>query len=244
MRLIDRDFGLGIIHKTNVGEYQRIISEYTAPEIVVEKKYAKIQVVTRNFTNAELEYWNQYHQSKDDLRANNVYAVKKVYLNREQMIMQEKEMVFGYLYGDRWKVYRPHVDKQFKWMPNNVPITAMDGLEDIKDCKVAFINKSKKDYMVMKKIFSCSCAVQNESIGCFSDENVQYLKDNSRFQVLSFDADGPGVKNSKLITKKFGFDYCNVPRKYLTEGIKDWADLARTHGMQPIEDYLKKRKLI
>jgi DNA primase len=62
--------------------------------------------------------------------------------------------------------------------------------------------------------------------------------------VLSFDADGPGVKNSKLITKKYGFDYCNVPRKYLTEGIKDWADLARTHGMQPIEDYLKKRRLI
>jgi hypothetical protein len=244
MRLIDRDFGLGIVHKTNVGEYQRIISEYTAPEIVVEKKYAKIQVVTRNFTNAELEYWNQYHQSIDDLRANNVYAVKKVYLNREQVTMHEKEMVFGYLYGDRWKVYRPHVDKQFKWMPNNVPITAMDGLEDIKDCRVAFINKSKKDYMVMKKIFPCSCAVQNESIGCFSEENLQYLKENSRFQVLSFDADGPGVKNSKLITKKFGFDYCNVPRKYLTEGIKDWADLARTHGMQSIEDYLKKRRLI
>jgi hypothetical protein len=39
MRLIDRDFGLGIVHKTNVGEYKRIISEYKAPEIVVEKKY-------------------------------------------------------------------------------------------------------------------------------------------------------------------------------------------------------------
>ena len=244
LRLIDRDFGLGIVAKNNVGEYQRIISEYEAPEIIVEKKYAKIQVVTRVFTNAELEYWNQYHQSEDDLKANNVYAVKKVYLNREQVIMREKEMVFGYLYGDRWKIYRPHVDKQFKWVPNNVPITAMDGLEDIKNCKVAFINKSKKDYMVMKKIFPCSCAVQNESIGCFSDENVQYLKENSRFQVLSFDADGPGVKNSKLITKKFGFDYCNVPRKYLTEGIKDWSDLVRIHGYDPVIEYLKKRKLI
>jgi DNA primase len=98
--------------------------------------------------------------------------------------------------------------------------------------------------MVMKKIFPCSCAVQNESIGCFSDENVQYLKENSRFQVLSFDADGPGVKNSKLITKKFGFDYCNVPRKYLTEGIKDWSDLVRIHGYDPVIEYLKKRKLI
>ena len=47
-------------------------------------------------------------------------------------------------------------------MPNNVPITAMDGKEDIINCNVAFINKSKKDYMVMKKVFPCCCAVQNE----------------------------------------------------------------------------------
>jgi hypothetical protein len=42
----------------------------------------------------------------------------------------------------------------------------------------------------------------------------------------------------------FDFGYCNVPRKYLSEGIKDWADLARVHGMKAIEDYLKDKELI
>jgi hypothetical protein len=129
-------------------------------------------------------------------------------------------------------------------MPNNVPITVMDGKENIKDCKTAFINKSKKDYMVMKKIFPCSCAVQNEGLGCFSHENVEYLKANSDRQILSFDADVVGVQNSKQITEMFDFDYTNVPRQYLAEGIKDWADLAKVHGLQVIQDYLKSKNLL
>ena len=37
----------------------------------------------------------------------------------------------------------------------------------------AFINKSKKDYMVTKKLIDGCCAVQNEGIACFSEENVE-----------------------------------------------------------------------
>jgi hypothetical protein len=129
-------------------------------------------------------------------------------------------------------------------VPNNVPITAMDGKEDIINCNTAFINKSKKDYMVMKKMFPCSCAVQNEGLGCFSLENVEYLKANSDNQILSFDSDVIGVQNSQQITKLFDFGYANVPRKYLKEGIKDWSDLSRKHGLKIIEDILKKKNIL
>ncbi len=242
-RLIDRDFGLGFTKQTDTRQYQRIVSEYKQPEAV--KVYSKIQVITRAFTNDELAYWNQFHQSLDDLKANNVYAVSKVYLNKQLFPCPLTEMRFGYLYGEHWKIYRPYAkDKKNKWVPNNVPITAMDGKDDIKQCDVAFINKSKKDYMVMKKLFPTSCAVQNEGLGCFSNENVEYIKTNSASQILSFDSDVTGVQNSQQICNMFGFDYCNVPRKYLSEGIKDWADLARAHGMQAIEDYLKEKELL
>ena len=242
LRLIDRDFGLGISSGTNTGEYKTITAGYKQPE--VNKRNSLIQVVTRKFTKSELEYWNQYHQSLDDLRANNVYAVKKVYFNKSLITMAETEMVFGYLYDSHWKIYRPFADRRNKWVPNNVPITAMDGKEDIQWCKIAFINKSKKDYMVMKKVFPCCCAVQNEGVACFSDENVEYLKANSDRQILSFDADEVGVKNSQMITKLFDFEYANVPRKYLTEGIKDWADLAKEHGFRAIISYLNEKQLL
>lgn len=243
LALIDRDFGLGFSRETNTEQYKRIVSQYIQPVRAV-KAYSNIQVVVKPFTNDELAYWNQYHQSLDDLKANNVYSISKVYLNK-QLFPVPFELRFGYLYDDKWKIYRPHAkDKKSKWVPNNVPITAMDGKDDIKQCDVAFINKSKKDYMVMKKLFPCSCAVQNEGLGCFSPENVEYIKSNSASQILSFDSDVTGVENSQQITKIFDFGYCNVPRKYLSEGIKDWADLARVHGMQTIEDYLKEKQLL
>ena len=244
LKLIDRDLGLGLSRGTNTNVYKHIVKEYKQP-IKTAKTYSHIQVITKKFTNEELAYWAQYHQDIEDLKANNVYSISKVYLNKQLFPAPIGELRFGYLYGDKWKIYRPHAkDKRSKWVPNNVPITAMDGKDDIKQCDVAFINKSKKDYMVMKKIFPCSCAVQNEGLGCFSPDNVEYIKSNSASQILSFDSDVTGVENSQQITQMFDFDYCNVPRKYLSEGIKDWADLAKVHGMKAIEDYLKEKELL
>ena len=242
LRLIDKDFGLGISSKPTE-EVKRVVPEYKQPESL-GKRYSLIQVVTRKFTNEELEYWNAYHQDLQDLKDNNVYAIKKVYLNKSLFPLKDTELRFGYFYDGHWKIYRPFADKKGKWVPNNVPITAMDGKENIANCDTAFINKSKKDYMVMKKIFPCSCAVQNEGMACFSPENVEYLKSNSKKQILSFDSDITGVENSQQITKLFDFDYCNVPKKYLREGIKDWADLAKSYSMKTIEDYLKTKKLL
>lgn len=241
--MIDRDFDLGIISGSSTKNYERIVSDYAQPTATSKREYF-IQVKTRKFTNEELAYWNGYYQDIDDLRANNVYSIDTVYLNKQKFPIKDTELRFGYLYEGHWKIYRPFADKKNKWMPNNVPITMMDGLDDITDCEVAFINKSKKDYMVMKKVFPCCCAVQNEGMGCFSEENVGFIKENSERQILSFDSDETGVKNSKLISDKFGFDYCNVPRLYLDEGIKDWADLARIHGLKTIEKYLTQKELI
>ena len=241
--MIDRDFDLGIISGSSTKEYERIISDYAQPTATSKREYF-IQVKTRKFTHEELAYWNGYYQDIDDLRANNVYSIDAIYLNKQKFPIKDTELRFGYLYEGHWKIYRPFADKKNKWMPNNVPITMMDGLDDITDCDVAFINKSKKDYMVMKKVFPCCCAVQNEGMGCFSEENVEYLKENSERQILSFDADEVGVKNSQLITKKFDFEYCNVPKLYLGEGIKDWSDLAKVHGLKVIEQYLTQKELI
>ena len=243
LKLIDKDFHLGIVDKAPSEEYKTITSIYKQPEDK-GKRYSLIQVVTKKFTNEELSYWNNYHLDIQDLKDNNVYSLKAVYLNKTRFIFTEPELKFGYFYDGYWKIYRPFANKKYKWVPNNVPITTMDGKDDIKDCDVAFINKSKKDYMVMKKVFPCSCAVQNEGMGCFSKENVEFLKTNSKKQILSFDSDVIGVKNSQQITTKLGFDYCNVPRKYLNEGIKDWAALAATHGLDVIKDILKQKQLI
>lgn len=244
LMLIDKDFGLGLVgHSTNTAVYKTILSEYKQPE-ELGKRYTNIQVVPKKFTNEELSYWNEYHQGIQDLRDNNIFSLNKVFLNKQLFSFKPTELKFGYYYNGFWKIYRPHADKRSKWVPNNVPITTMEGLENIKDVSYAFINKSKKDYMVVKKLLESSCAVQNEGVGCFSIENVKYLMENSIRQILSFDSDVPGVNNSLQITQLFGFDYMNVPRQYLSEGIKDWSDLARAKGMNTLEAIFKEKGLI
>lgn len=243
LKTIDRDFGLGISNKEFKSDYKLITSKYEQPESK-GKRYSKIQVIPRPFTKEELAYWNMYHQDISDLKRENVYSIQKVFLNKRLFSLNENVLRFGYFYDGYWKIYRPFESKKRKWIPNNVPITTLDGKDAIKDCEIAFINKSKKDYMVTKKLLPSSAAVQNEGIACFSNENVDYIKSNSKRQVLSFDSDIPGVKNSLMVTEMFGFDYANVPKKYLKEGIKDWADLAKVYGMDRVEHYFKENKLI
>lgn len=241
--LIDKDFGLGLSgESTNTAVYKKIVQEYKQPEDL-GKRYTNIQVVPRKFTKEELAYWNEYHQDLQDLRDNNIFALNKVYLNKQLFSFKPTELKFGYYYNGFWKIYRPFTDKKLKWLPNNVPISTMEGLENIKGVDYAFVNKSKKDYMVVKKIIESTCAVQSENIACFSEENVAYLKTNSKRQILSFDSDVAGVENSQQITKLFDFDYMNVPRIYLNEGIKDWAELARVKGMSEVEKIFKDKGL-
>lgn len=242
LRTIDRDFKLGIVSGVNSGEYKEITGKYKQPEIT--KRNTIIQAITRKFTQEELSYWNEYHQDITDLRVNNIYSIKKLFLNKKIFHLKDTELRFGYFYDGHWKIYRPFAGKKDKWFPNNTPITALDGKDNIKSCKTAFINKSKKDKMVVEKVFPCSIAVQNEGIACFSPENIEYIKQNSESQILSFDSDVTGVQNSQQITQLFGFGYCNVPRKYLQEGIKDWADLAKKHGLKAVEDVLKEKNII
>jgi len=244
LMMIDKDFGLGLVNQsTNTSVYKQIKAEYKQPE-ELGKRYANVQVITRPFLKEELTYWSEYHQDIQDLRDNDIFSIKRVYLNKQIFSIKETDLRFGYYYNGHWKIYRPHCCKKEKWVPNNVPIHTMEGLSNIKDSKYAFINKSKKDYMVVKKLLESTCAVQNEGIACFTEENVKYLKENSKRQILSFDSDITGVTNSQQITKIFGFDYCNVPREYLIHGIKDWADLAKKYGMERVEQIFKQKGLL
>lgn len=243
LEMINRDFGLGLYGDAPTIDYKVITSKYEQPEEFKEKKYSIIQAVTRKFRQEELDYWNQYHLDVQDLKDNNIYSVSKVYLNKQLFHLKETDLRFGYFYNGHWKIYRPYVTPKFKWIPNNVPITALDG-ELVRKEQPLLIQKSKKDYMVMKKLYPHCIAVQNEDIGCFSEENVEIVTSISDKQILMFDSDPTGVKNSKKITEQFGFDYLNVPRTYLSDGIKDFADLAKDYGMSTIEKILKKKKLL
>jgi hypothetical protein len=239
LRLIDTQLNLGISDGREI--QSKPIIQTNKPEIT--KRNTLIQVITRKFTPEELKWWSSYHQDIEDLKREEIYSIKKAYLNKKLYSIGDDELRFGYYYKGTWKLYFPNSqNKRKKWL-TNTPLVYLDGKENIKNCDTAWLTKSKKDKMVLLKLYSCVASTQNESIACFSEENVQFIKNNSKKQVILWDSDDAGVRSCTQVTNKFGFGYCNPPRKYLPD-IKDISDLARVYGLQAVEIMLKEKKLI
>lgn len=245
LRMIDKDFNLGILKNNPISVKYNVPQTYSeSEEKGMNKRNTLIQVIPRPFTSEELKYWNQFHLDESELK--DIYSIKKLYFNKKLYTFKDSELKFGYFYPEfsTWKIYRPLSDKKQKWAPNNTSIHALDYKENIKNCDVALIAKSRKDTLVLRKFYKCTIGVQNESIGCFTPDNIKYIKDNSNSQILAFDSDTPGKENSIKITQKFNFGYINTPNYLLQKNIKDFADWGRYEGLSKIEEFLKQKNLI
>lgn len=238
LKIIDNDFGLGILGK-ETGEYRRLIKEYKQPEEV--KRYSFIQVSTRKFTKEELAYWNEYHIDIEDLKKNNVFSVSKVYLNKQLFPLKDNELRFGYLYGTNWKIYSPFEEKTKKWL-SNVPLQTSWGLENLNKNQNTLICKSLKDYIVCKKIHPFTCGVQNESLAAFSKETIDYIKNNSNNIFYGGDSDIAGKKASYIITETLNYKHINPEDRLLPE-TKDFADWGKKEGLETIKNFFIKKRL-
>lgn len=204
-----------------------------------------IVVTPRPFDTYDLNYWKSYHQTYNDLKANNVYAVKEFKVNGVKVKVPSTELVFGYHFsGTWWKIYRPLAEnKEDKWT-NSTPNLLMYGLQNVMNCENAIVTKSFKDYLVLKKLCPNVCGVQSEGTTVISNENLLLLKSNCRNVFINFDNDIPGKKASRYYTKEHGFKHVNVPDSYLEKGIKDFADLAKVEGLETVRNYLISKNII
>jgi hypothetical protein len=239
---IQEDFGL--LKSNPDQELKRVISSLPITKDVKQKKAPDIVVSTRSFNSNELDYWNDYYQDISDLKRENIYVPKKIWINKNPIDLKVSELTFCYYYpeNDKWKIYFPFKEKSKKWL-SNIPLTTSWGLENINKDKNTLICKSKKDYMVCRKIYSYVTGVQNESIAAFSEDFVNELKKNSKLIYYGGDSDAPGKAASYLITQQFGFKHINPVDRLLPE-TKDWADWAKITNLKTIEDYFKLKNII
>ena len=242
LRLIDHDLGLGICDTSNIGEYKKIVSTYKQPEEDSEKYSVMIQVVTRRFTKEELGYWAKYHVDIQELRDNHIYSIDKMFLNRKRFPLKDTELRFGYLYEGRyWKIYVPFAPKKRKWL-SNVPLKLMGGLENLNKDHNTLICKSLKDQLVCRKVYPYVCHCQNESLAAFSQENVEYINNNSKFVFYAGDSDDPGKAASRIVTEAFNWKHINPPDRLLPL-VKDMADWGKM-SLKEIENHFKIKGVI
>lgn len=237
-RKIAKDFGIA----DGKDESERITSQYTKP-FIDEKRHCFIQITTRPWTKEDIDYWAQFGITKDELRAEEVYPLKDVFINRRRQRVDKDELFYAYRYDEGFKIYFPNRPKGQRWK-SNIPITIVENSKilELYDPAVVLITKSRKDRLVLSRYFPYVINVQNETRACFTEDFVQRLK--GRIVWINYDSDEAGVKNCTNITEEFGYRYINVPRIYLQEGIKDYADLYRLKGEEVLINCLKEKGLI
>jgi len=238
---IAKDFGILEIDNTR---YESIIKQLPVSKITKKKTAPDIVVATRNFNSEELSYWNDYYQDIEDLKREHIFVPKKIWINKVPLVLKSTELTFCYYYPeiDKWKIYFPFREKAKKWL-SNIPLTTSWGLENINKDENTLICKSKKDFMVCRKIYPYVTGVQNESTAAFSEHFVNELKENSRLIYYGGDSDAPGKAASYLITQKFKFKHINPVDRLLPQ-IKDFSDWAKKESLEKLNEHFIKKQLI
>lgn len=246
---IAEDFGLV---EESGAKYERVISSIPVVKEAKPRPSPEIKVMIRKFNKEELRYWSDYYQDLEDLKSENIYVPKAIWFNKQKVNVLSTELTFCYYYPDidKWKIYKPFATKSKKWF-SNVPFTHIEHLDSIANCDLTIANKSKKDYLVLRKALGISCIVttQAEDVSCWTESSISKLKENSKIQYCSADNDTKGVSYSWLMTERYGFRHINVPYnipdlRKKGKFITDWADWARDYGLEVVTNHFKNKGII
>ncbi len=255
LRLIDRDFGLGL-QAGQIIEIKPSVITWEAPEIEIKRAPIFQVVYYSKMSQRGLDYWAKFGQGEDDLKREKIYQPKEIWRNKRKIALGDL-LTFGYFYESigKWKIYRPFAPKktdktpinQWKW-DSNVPFDHVDNLSAIKpDCSRVYLTKSKKDRMVLMKALQTDCMAdfQAEDPACVTPQAISLFEQVQDRWVVS-DNDKKGKEFSWWLTNNHKFKHANVPDKYLVEEPKctDFADLCYHYGMETVVNYFKNKGLL
>lgn len=247
LKKIASDFGLS---KSNTASTlaQQIINQ-TVQFDREFKKETNIQFLPSSWDNTTLAYWKQYEVSKERLIKEDVYPVKRLFINKIEYSVDD--VTFAYLVKEKdsqniektyVKIYSPF-NKERKWL-SNIPLTVPFGLNNLKyGTDHVRIAKAQKDRLVLLNIMDSVIGTQNESEAALTNKLIKHLCFNFPRRTIIWDSDDTGVQNCKKFNSR-GFGYFNTPKHLLEKGIKDVSDYVKAFGMKELEKLLISKNII
>jgi len=215
------------------------------------KKKTLIQFEPSGWNTENYRFWKLHEISIAELKSENIFPIKKLYLNKSEILNRNNYQRYAYIQeyeneeGKQTgiKVYSPE-DPNLKWL-SSIPLNIPFDLEKLKfQSDTCIITKSKKDKVVLSKLFSDVFAVQNESESAFTQETQDFIKNHYKKRIVIFGSDDQGVDMCKRFNDK-GFDYFNTPREdYEKYGIEDPADYIKAYGLDLLKDLFIKKNLL
>lgn len=212
----------------------------------IEKEETLIEFNPCKFQRKHKDYWNKYLLPEDYLKSQNVFAVKALAYNKAVQDIKD-EAVFAYWAEDikKPKILRigQNVTKKTKWR-TTIPASYIHFFPKTY-VKNLFIAKSVKDRLVLNYHWGLdSCATQSEAALTLLQYNYEKLENIADKKFVSFGCDFQAWHESLLITEYTGWNYLNIPNSLEKYGVNDFAGVIEEFGKGPLEEMLKKKKLI
>lgn len=217
-----------------------IPSKPEKPHVHKPKEPCVITAEVRPYTILDLEYWAAYGITEEDLKKEKIYRVLSFTMNGKDMYQKPTELCFGYKFDKGWKIYFPE-RTDFKWF-SSVPNTEIEGWGNVKHFNRLIITKSRKDRLVLSKLYDNVVNGQNES-GSLLDNEYHHLFEHFKEVWVFFDSDDPGVKACKRLTEQKGWKYINTPKNLIPLGIKDPAGWVKEQGYEPLKQFMLTKKV-
>jgi DNA primase len=213
--------------------YEMNVQQKPIKHVVEEKKTdpdnrvgVAFKVITRPYTQSDLDYWQQFSISPKTLRDFKVKCVEKCYTNAKNKTRWElvykkkgttyKDSAFVYLFGDRVKLYQPY--SQFTKWKSNTKSSDIYGLDLLPiRGKTLYIASGCKDAMCLYEAGLDVIAPQSENAG-ISVDLMNKLKTSFRHIIVLYDNDETGLKQSELFVERHNTDnnvhYITLPNEH------------------------------
>lgn len=204
IRYIDEKMGIGLFDNTTKKPIRRreLSKSFYASKRVIKFK-------ARDYTDRDLEYWNQYHIDEETLKFYRVRSVHKLLNEKEEVTytVSRRTLTFAYIIYNKIKLYRPEDAPEFKWR-NTCPGHYIQGLEQVKalqsNNKKLIITKSLKDVMVFYTFLRNEYDViaPHSETYIFSDTMLKWIDTKYDEVVVIYDYDLAGVMGANRLIKR------------------------------------------
>lgn len=194
-----------------------------------------IGVVRQKFTQVDINYWSQFHISKETLKKYDVNSIKYYLCNGiVKGIYKEDNPMYAYKVYNSFKIYRPYADKYTKWR-NNLSEYDIQGYKQLpRTGDVLIITKSLKDVMCLYEMGIPAISPSSESTFIPKDV-LESLKKRFKRIIILFDRDIAGVKYLRKMSLKTGLEGLLVHKKFKA---KDISDAIKANGFETIKNWL------
>jgi len=154
-----------------------VLYDNTPQEII--KSRIKIQVMVREWTSLDINYWSKYNLNLDDLTTGRVYPCKAVWINGEEYRCRDNDPCYAYYFGnDLYKLYFPF-RKEFRFFQNiHIEDNLLQGYNLLKrNTNLIIITKSYKDVLCFKKLGMEAVAPISETQTITQEHYDEFNKD-------------------------------------------------------------------